>query len=602
MSDSRRRELVGLLACLSIHGLVAAWLLSGALGSGGQRVPGAADTETWAFLWGQFWMEHSLLELGQWPMRTTLLDFPTGGVLFLKDPLRLLASVPLQRLMGLPTAYTLTVWAQLVAAGLGTYLLARLLGIGRMVAVAAGLAFLCCPHLLGEVYNGNTEAVNGAWCALWLWGLLAAVRSPSWGRALLAGGLLAGLLLSNQYFGLAMAGATVPVLGVALWRWRDDGVPLGRRLLVVAGVVLLGLVLFAPFAVGLSSSMEAPDQLTFLDSAVPLEPPYTTDLLHLWSPLAVVGPAATAPPFQDLVYPGLLLALLALLAPALGVRGPWRWLWTLLALAFLALALGPVAVLDGRILRWPGGDLAFLPWAWLIPGKPVVGSMTLPHRMAVPAGLFFALGAAWTLQGLALRLAVRGRWLALLAPLVALAAVGEQLLYPPYRVPVATTPVPIPAHACLLAQLPGEGAVLDLPFLMGQNRRLVYLYWQTIHRRPVVASLRHGPPPSVAAEHPWLAALADFQQGEAPLPGGDPAVATWLVDRGFDAVAFHPTHLNPSPHQERALAAWRDTLEQSFGPGLELEGGSALFPLVPSLRRDLELAAASGSCAGVGSR
>jgi hypothetical protein len=589
---SRRREGLALLACLLVHGLLVGWLLQDALFSGGQRVPGAEDTEVWAFLWGSGWMEHALLVEHRYPQWTDLLDFPQGGSLFLKDPLSLLMTLPAQLALGVPFAHTLRIWLQLVGAGLGCFLVARALGVGRTVAVLAGASFACCPHLLGEAYNGNTEAINGAWCALWLWALLGVVKRPSVGRVVAGGVILAGLLISNQYYALVMAALSGPVLLAAL-RWERAGeTRLARASVGVALTVALGLLLFSPLAWGLLQSMSAPDQLTFLDERVSLEPPWATDLVHLVRPLARLPGQPARVPLQDLVYPGFAVAALGLAAPLLAPRGPWRWLLPAGALALLLLALGPVLMIDGEILRWADGEPIYLPWAYLIPGKPVLGAMTLPHRMMVPAGLLLSLGMGLSIEGLTRRVRSLSRprlarVLRASLALVLVAAVAEQLAYPPYRIPLASQPAPTPAYAQALAALPHEGAVLDLPLIHGSNHRRIYLWWQAVHGRPVAASLRQGAPPSVVAQLPWLQALLAWEDLSQPPPEVDPALRDALLSLGFGFVVLHQEWVL-SPRGAEDVHALRTWIEASLGPGLETPGGHRVWALEPPAAEALE--------------
>jgi hypothetical protein len=589
-------EVRGLLACLAVCGLLVTWLLSDALLSGGARVPGASDSEIWAFLWGGFWLEHALFEEGRFPLETLLLDFPAGGSLFLKDPISMLAAMPVQLVLGIPVTHILRLWCQLVAAGLGVYGVARVLGVRPLVATLAGLSFACCPHLLGEIYNGNTEAVNGAWCALWLWALLRLVKRPSVGTALVGGLLLTGLLSSNQYFAIAMALVSGPVLVAAFLRERGEGSTPARVGLALAGALLLGLTLFAPMAFGLLSSMDAPDQLTLLDSRIPLEPPWVTDLAQLVRPLASTGEAFERVPLQDIVYPGFLLVCSALLAPLLGPRGPWRWLWPAAALSALVLSLGPVLMVNGEVLRGAHGEPFYLPWAYLIADKPILGSMTLPHRMAVPAGLFLSLSAAFTLEGALRRGAtLRGlrSWLLLaLGTGILAVASAEQLLYPPYRIPLQTVEVTPPTHARLLAALPGDEAVLDLPFVMGRNNRRIYLWWQAHHGRPMAASLKMGQPPWISGQHPWLVGFTAWQAGDGPPPDPDPGLGPWLAEQGFGFVALHGSDPGIQPLASRADPGMRALLDASLGPGLVMPEGQVLYPLSDELRQAAEQALA----------
>ena len=575
----------GLLAAALANTLLALWLYQDALLSGGQRVVGGPGTEVWPFLWGRYWMGQ-MVSGGELSLYTNMLDFPAGGVLWVKDPVTFLLTLPVQLLAGIPAGFIASGVLLLVLAGVGFFLLARALGVGRWVALLAGLTFAFCPHALGEAYNANTEAFAGGWCALWLWAMLRVLRRPGVRSVLLAGVILAALLITNQYFAWAMALLSVPVLVLALRqpqerpRWR-------QRLGYLAAAVGVGLLLTAPVAWIIHRAISAPNKLNTLPQQIPFKVPNVTDLKHLVLPMAELsGPNVLNAPFQDLVYPGFLVLALALAAPLLGPRGPWRWCWPAAGLCFLVLSLGPVLMLDGHLVQVGDGPLR-LPWYYLVRGNPLLGNMSLPHRLAVPAGLCFSLGLAVTVQGLGQRLGQR-RWVAPASAALVLAAVVELLVYPPYRVPLATVDAAAPAHARLLAALPGRQAVLNLPLQSHHLSLRSYMWWQATHGRPIAASLRHSSHPTVARRVSWVGQVAGFEKMRGtPQPGADPGARATLLRLGFGYLVLHAEawcKVLPAADRPR----WGATLKQMFGRGLPLADGNVVYALDPTAEAALQ--------------
>lgn len=260
MSPARARELAVVAGALCLVWIGLAWEVVGSLGD---RVVGATNTETWPFLWGHHAMSHALWEEGRWFFRTTMLDHPDGGVLWLKDPLWTALLSPITRTMGAPVAALLEGGALLVLAGVAMFGLCRALGVQALPAAAGALAFAVCPHFLGEAYNGNFEAMAHGWMALWLWAMVAVLQHPGWIRALLAGIGLFLLFVGNQYYFLAMVLAS-PVLGLAVLSTAQDR--WAARVGWAAAGVVLGIVLCVPIIVALRTSIEAPDHLTLLDN------------------------------------------------------------------------------------------------------------------------------------------------------------------------------------------------------------------------------------------------------------------------------------------------------------------------------------------------
>jgi len=575
----------GLLWTVLLNASLAVALCWDAVVSFGGKVVGAPDGELYPFLWGQWWVGHSLLTQGRFTTQITLLDFPTGGTLWVKDPITSLLTFPVQLVAGLPAAFTSSMILIFVGSGVGFFLLARLLGASRLVAVVASLTFAFCPHALGEAYNSNLEAMAGGWCALWLWSVLRACRRGGVRPALLAALLLFCLLVTNQYFGLAMALVTGPVLIAGIYESRHTR-PWWKQLLTAAGASLVGACLFLPVAMLIRASISHGQALTYFDPAAVLAVPHVSDLKRLIMPLAPLsGPANLYTPFQDLVYPGIITAIMALLAPVLGARGPWRWLWPLAGLSFLVLSLGPALVVDGHVIKW-GGEAITLPWGYLITDRPLVGSMTLPHRMAIPTALFLSLGLAWSLDGLRRRFAPVPRVAWALALVFGLGCMVDIIFYPPYMKPLTTTDVKPRAHALLLAAMPGEGAVVNLPFGLGHNTLNTYLYWQTVHRRPVVTSLRVGAAPSVALSVPWLAPLARSNRSAFAPPKPDPAVAKQLLALGYRFVVVHGYYWT-TWFGDDDLLNWITTLETTFGKPVALKDHTLIYALRPEDRTAL---------------
>ena len=570
-------DLGGLLWTVLLNTALAVTLCWDAVASGGRKVVGAPDGELFPFLWGQWWVGESMLKEGKLPLATTLLDYPMGGTLWVKDPITALITLPVQLLAGLPTAFTCSMILIFVGSGVGFFLLARLLGASRLTAVVTSLTFAFCPHVLGEAYNSNLEAMAGGWCALWLWSLLRATRRGGLGPVLLAAVMLFCLLVTNQYFGLAMALVTGPVLAAGIYEARGRR-PWKRQLASAMGAGLLGLGFFLPMALMIKGSMQGGQALSFFEERVIFAVPFVSDLKHLIFPLVpLTGPSTLYTPFQDIVYPGLITAGLALLAPLLGRPGPWRWLWSASGLLFLVLSLGPALLMDGNVIK-AGGEAITLPWSWLITDRPLVGSMTLPHRMAVPTALFLSLGLAWSLDGLRRRFARAPRVAFGLALIYGLGCLAEILFYPPYRVPLYTTDVTPKPHARLLAAMPGQGAVLNLPLSLGQNTLNTYLYWQTVHGRPIAASLRVGAAPSLVRQVSWFSNLAKDQQTPLEPHSADASVPRRLVAQGYHFVVIHGFYWTVN-FGDTNLRLWLDTLERTLGRPIVLADHTMVYPL-----------------------
>ncbi len=596
-----RFDSLGLLLALGLHLPVLGLLFADALRGAG-RIVGAVTTETWAFVWHHWCFQHELLGAGRFPYRLDILDHPAGGTLWVKDPFWAITLLPIQAAGGVPAAVLTEQVLLFLLAGAGLFLLARELGASRWPAALASLAFSFHPHMLGEAYNGNLEALAAGWMPLAAWGLLRALRRASWPCALLAGLLVFLLALNNPYFGFALALALPLLVAVGLWAWRGER-PVWARIGAIVGGGLAGSLAFLPIARLVSSSLASEDNLALVDPQIPLRPPNTSDLLHLFRPLADLPLAEVQPPFQDLIYPGFALLLLAVAAPALlwwsgrdreGSRAP---LWmagsaAVLGLLFLVLSLGPVLCWQGQPVGAPD-DMIFLPWAYLAGGGTLISRMTLPHRFAVPEGMFLALGLAFALQaigGLLARVRPQARpWPGRLAMAGVTAAVlAEILLYPPYELPLATMELLPSPHAQVLAEAEIPGAVLNLPIYRGGNDKRVYFWHQVVHDRPIDMAIRVGVPPTIARELPLVAAIEATQHEDASYlwpepPGGQSWSSEGLQGMGYAFAVLHAPFLT-----EEQLGSWLVGLESFLGPGLAFDDGAVIYPLDPAQRPALE--------------
>jgi hypothetical protein len=126
---------------------------------------------------------------------------------------------------------------------LGAYLLVRELGVGRLGASAAGIAFAYAPYRVTEA--GHLHVISSGGIPLALFLLLRGYRRRS--QWLLAAGWLTAAWQISLGFTLGLQFAYLLALLAALaalWWWRAGRPALPRRLVAVtlAGIALVGLV------------------------------------------------------------------------------------------------------------------------------------------------------------------------------------------------------------------------------------------------------------------------------------------------------------------------------------------------------------------------
>lgn len=517
--------LVGLLyavACLvRLPGL--------ALAPGGGTF-GSSRADTLGLVWTLWHVAWNLRTHGTLGIRTDLVGFPEGAVLFPADPLEAVLLAPLTLGLGPVVVFNLLQVLHVALAGAATWALARRLGAGPGAALAVTPAVACSPVLLAVAYNGNVDVGQ-----LWLVPLagLLGWRAGGGGRAWMGAGLAVGVaLVANIYVGIS-AGLAAAALFLAA-----PGRPRWGRLAALAGLALLVSAPVLLYTGSLVGGVVEKSPATVLQMRLAEG---SARLLGLLAPGVRVAADPSGNAGDHLVGQALGWGVLLLALPRL--RRPDRLdraLWGLFAAA-VVLALGPVLVAGGGPVT-VGGRYVPLPFVFLDRLPPFSMLIEL-WRFTFPAVLALALLGARTLVALP-RAAVAGAGLFLAA---------EALLLTPGPRPWHFEPFPDEPVAALVADLP-PGPVLHFPVRQG-DRPLLY---QAMHGRPVA---------------------------NTPMNMGDPAVfglvarGTWTLaelravarDRGYRWLLLH---VRPETATEQPMDAVAADLEAA---GLVARRGGLLL-------------------------
>lgn len=363
----------------------------------GEAIPGHPTGDIADHVWGQAWFVRTLAG-GELPLRTDASHMPSGGAFWFIDPLGALMAWPFQA-FGPAVATSMLVLLQVILAMAGVYALAwtatRARGAATVVAIAVGAS----PYVLGLLHTGVLEQLHlGALASAWL-SVRSALSTGTRRGVLVAGGLVALVLVASTYLGVFLAALVTMDALAEPSRLRERA---GRLLAVAA----LATLLAGPWLALAWGTLHAPDAVVRPMSAPGWNPARlpATDLAAVLLPGDRVFPDLEAlgnPGVRHVTQVGTLL-------PILGALGAWsvREDRRRLALA-LILAAGPVLCWDGQVTRIP------LPSALLyLPGSPF-SLLHHPYRwvavlllvLAVPATRTLARAPRWILPFLALALA-----------------------------------------------------------------------------------------------------------------------------------------------------------------------------------------------------
>jgi hypothetical protein len=146
---------------------------------GGQRFPYGADTVTHDYILHAWGWQTVMVGRGEWPLWSPHLF---SGLPFLAS-FSLCPFYPtgwLQFLLPMPVAFTLQYVLALAVGGWGMVRVGRVLGLGRTVSLAMGLALMGSGHFLTLVHAGHLQKMIAvAWSP---WVLAGALGIAGWGR------------------------------------------------------------------------------------------------------------------------------------------------------------------------------------------------------------------------------------------------------------------------------------------------------------------------------------------------------------------------------------------------------------------------------------
>ena len=375
-------------------------------------------------------------------------------------------TAPLQWLTGNPVlVYNLAYLASYVLAGGGMYLLARSLTGNRLAAGLAGLLFVFVPFREQEA--GHLQSLMYGWMPIGLWALHRYFATGR--RAALAGFAAAFVLtgLSNGYFFFFFAPIVVIVAGLEVIYWVRSRprmlieLPVAAALMFAAVLPVMSGYVATRDLYGTQRSRQ--EVISFsADTVAWLNPGYCLAVLAVCGLLAA---ALRRGQNQDAVRSDRRVAIL----------------YTLVAVAGVALALGPEPTINGVRLMASG------PYDWLLGIVPGLEGLRGARRAIIITLLALTVLAAFGLRYLLERLPRRpGQTLALL---LCVFAVAERQSYGPVPLVAFETPPSLQAAEQWLRTRP-PGAVLSLPAIGLRQRDyegdLRAMYGTLTHGHPVM--------------------------------------------------------------------------------------------------------------------
>jgi hypothetical protein len=579
MTDRKRavKVCLGIFLIYALLTLVMTWPVVARLGT---DLVGDGD-DMWVHYWNGWWVKRVLTKGGD-VYSTDLLFHPQVVNLVYHNFgwVNIAGWLVIEPFIGGIAAFNLVYLINVTLCAFAMFVLARHLLKSDGSAFIAGLVYGYWPYRLSDYDHPNM--ISTEWLPLTLLCIILLVRRRGEVRyALLGGGLLALTGLSRWQMLLP----TSIAIGIYLlfsmlfereyWSWRLVGM-LGLVPLVVA---LLVAVPFYPLAHDLITGVAS--ERLYLGEEVEKQ----TDLLAYFVP-PIHHPLA--PLFDGLRYVhspmrfsfSAFVGYSVFAIVVLAVIRCWQVarLWAVLALAAFLLALGPVLRLNYHF--YPAVPMPYRLVGWLAP----VRWLRYPHRfntlLALPVAMLVGYGAFALRERL-----VRRRAVLLWGILSAL------ILFEYFNVPLATIQATAPVFYQMIAQEDRDFAVLDLP--LGRDKGDYYMFYQTVHGRPIVEGNTARPQPYMfdfIDSSPLLHALREEESAER-YPDDTSRQLAVLADAGIHYVVMHKQFVD--------LDQLGDWLDFFFVNPVYKDDTVLVYPTALEYRRDFDFETALGDNIGL---
>jgi hypothetical protein len=499
-------------------------------------------------------VNRALTERHTSPFFTPALYHPFGASLYFHT-LNVFSDVlalPLLRVASIATAYNTLVFGSFVLSGYAVYRLA-LAVVGpaaHRASFLAGVVFMCSSYRFAHLL-GHLDLISTEWLAFYALFLIAVRDEARWPAVLVGGLMLAAAGLTTPYY--LLFGVLLALICAVTAALFERGL---QRLLIparIATTVAVAGLIMSPVLLRMVArgSIEGPSPDPAGDAAR-----FSVDLLAF----AVPSPlhpwwGTIARRVQDAIQPhGFTLENIAYLgvvpiglAAIRGGHAAARRFWTVSAIVFGVLALGPSLRIAGRTVPvvsavMPYRLLAALPYGD-IPRVParffVVTMLALSVLAAIGAHAWFARRRIGT---------------ATFVALVALVVADNTI------VPMPMNAMDAPAFFARLAAEPGNAALVEVPIPDDPAIFPRRMFWQTIHGKPVFGGyLARGLPPLAFESVPG------FAQFKTPLGTFDdvvrydaaqlPAISLAVLNAYGAGVIAIEKRLMPPADAERAQRA-----------------------------------------------
>lgn len=456
----------------------------------GREIPGGGDAFQWM---NALWYTHFAINNPDVTSLThnTMIFYPDGiPSMPFYSAFNQVLTVILINFFQVHTIYSLLWLLSFILAAFGAFLLIRYLTNNDYAAFLSGLIFAFTPyhflHGLGHV--GATTIQWIPFCALYF---MKIFREGGMKNCILAGIFYALVALSDFQY-LVFVGLFIVLLFLyehAICFHTHPGCRLGACTSILKKYLIIGIVAFSIILpLTISDIQVASSGNNFLKPAPGEAIKYSTDLLSFFLPSVlhpvfggIVTPVYagfTGNASEHTTYIGYAVLGLSLFALWVRREDPVVRFWAGIAVLFSVFSMGPVLHIAGRTVFTVFEVSVPLPHIILYYFVPFVENSRTTGRFFIVAALAFAVLAGYGCSELMKKHETKKILITLL--LCAL------IIFEYLSIPFPVSPVDQPEFYTTIGKDPERYALLEIPITSDYHAGVKIIYYQTIHKKPVV--------------------------------------------------------------------------------------------------------------------
>jgi hypothetical protein len=447
-----------------------------------------SGAEHWTSMWASWFIEHCIMELQQWSLFTDSIFYPRGidltNTMLLGFGLIVAVAMPFVWYFGVILPFNLFIIGSFILTAYSTFLLVRYLTNDSRAAFISGVVFAFSPYQMARTVSMFGIVTSGVLIPLYTLFFIRAVRVGLTRDLVLAPLVLTLAFVSNAYYTVFLGFFSViyAVYYVIFSKGSIIRSILLRRLL---SMLCINILLVAPLIWVI---------LTYWSSDLridaPLSPEFGADLLAfflpsthhtLWGDL-IKSIYYTNFPGNDIeqtVYIGYMVLLLSLIAIMKVSREETR-LWSLAALTFFILSLGPFLHINGKSLLMVDGMPITLPLpSLLLHFLPLMSAVRATCRFSIMLMLALAVLVGYGTKYLMARFEKKPGAVLLCLGLMTVIICFEFSTIP---LPLADARIP-KMYGRIVTEGSKGGTLLDVPVYWFMTK---YQYYQTAHRKRLI--------------------------------------------------------------------------------------------------------------------